>query len=94
MICFGVTDAGFSFVLGRLTQYTGRIPIFISGMMVHLTVIILMLAWSPRGDLVWVFYVMAALQGYCDAVWQTQINGESILDTVVIWHIAFFAHAQ
>lgn len=77
MICFGVTDAAFSFILGKLTQYTGRIAIFISGMIVHLTAIIIMLAWSPSGDLVWVFYILAALQGYCDAVWQTQINGRS-----------------
>ena len=76
MICFGVSDAVFSFTLGRITQYTGRIPVFVSGLIVHLAAIITMLIWKPDAHLVWVFYVMAALQGYCDAVWQTQINGE------------------
>jgi MFS family permease len=84
MICFGVTDAAFSFLLGKLTQYTGRIPIFISGMIVHITAIVIMLFWNPHGDLIWVFYVLAALQGYCDAVWQTQINGEFIFISALI----------
>ncbi|XP_048582467.1 protein unc-93 homolog A [Nematostella vectensis] len=74
MICFGVTDAAFSFILGRLTKYTGRLPIFISGMLVHMTAIITMLTWRPDAQLIWVYYVLAALQGFCDAVWQTQIN--------------------
>ncbi|KXJ17014.1 protein unc-93 homolog A [Exaiptasia diaphana] len=74
MICFGVTDAAFSFILGKLTQYTGRLPVFVSGLLVHLTAIITMLLWRPDPSLVWVFYVLAALQGFCDAIWQTQIN--------------------
>jgi len=74
MICFGATDAFFSLTLGRLTKYTGRIPVFISGAVIHFAVIIIMLIWRPDYHLMWVFYVIAALLGYCDAVWQTQIN--------------------
>ncbi|KAK3737479.1 hypothetical protein QZH41_008361 [Actinostola sp. cb2023] len=74
MICFGVTDAAFSFILGKLTKYTGRLPVFVSGLLVHMTAIITMLIWKPDPSLVWVFYVLAALQGFCDAIWQTQIN--------------------
>ncbi|XP_020619657.1 protein unc-93 homolog A-like [Orbicella faveolata] len=74
MICFGATDAFFSLTLGRLTKYTGRIPVFISGAVIHIAVITVMLIWRPNYHLVWVFYVIAALLGYCDAVWQTQIN--------------------
>ena len=77
MICFGVTDAAFSFLLGKLTQYTGRIPIFIAGCLVHMTVLITLLAWKPDPDLIGVFYVIAAMFGFCDAIWQTQINGWS-----------------
>lgn len=75
MICFGVTDAAFSFILGKLTQYTGRLPIFLAGFLVHLTAIITMLVWAPSRDYIWVFYILAAMQGFCDAIWQTQING-------------------
>lgn len=74
MICFGATDAFFSLTLGRLTKYTGRIPVFISGAVIHYAVIIIMLIWRPDYNLIWVFYIVAALLGYCDAVWQTQIN--------------------
>lgn len=77
MICFGATDAFFSLTLGRLTKYTGRIPVFISGALIHLSVITMMLIWRPDHRLLWVFYVIAALLGYCDAVWQTQINGKN-----------------
>ena len=77
MICFGATDAFFSLTLGRLTKYTGRIPVFISGAVIHIAAIIVMLIWKPDYHLVWVFYVIAALLGYCDAVWQTQINGKT-----------------
>lgn len=89
MICFGVSDAAFSYILGKLTQYTGRIPMFLSGTIVHLTALIIMLAWNPSSEFLWVFYVLAALQGYCDAVWQTQINGESLWEFIpfqfIIW---------
>ena len=77
MICFGATDAFFSLTLGRLTKYTGRIPVFISGAVIHYAVIIIMLIWRPDYNLIWVFYIVAALLGYCDAVWQTQINGKT-----------------
>ena len=77
MICFGATDAFFSLTLGRLTKYTGRIPVFISGAVIHYAVIIIMLIWRPDYSLIWVFYIVAALLGYCDAVWQTQINGKT-----------------
>lgn len=78
MICFGVTDASFSFILGKLTKYTGRLPVFISGLLVHVTAIIIMLTWKPDPNQIWMFYVLAALQGFCDAIWQTQINGETL----------------
>ena len=78
MICFGATDACFSLTLGRLTKYTGRIPVFISGAVIHFAVITIMLIWRPDYHMIWVFYVVAALLGYCDAVWQTQINGKTL----------------
>lgn len=83
MICFGATDAFFSLTLGRVTKYTGRIPVFISGALIHFAVIIIMLIWRPDYHMTWVFYVVAALLGYCDAVWQTQINGKTDAVSIV-----------
>lgn len=78
MICFGVGDSLFSYLLGKLTKYVGRIPIFISGAVIHLVVYVVLLTWKPDSDLISVAFLMAALWGYTDAVWQTQINGKRI----------------
>lgn len=74
MICFGVTDAIFSFLLGKLTKYTGRVPIFIAGFVVHMGVLVTMATWPPDPHMIWVFFLLAAMFGFCDAIWQTQIN--------------------
>lgn len=76
MICFGVGDSLFSYLLGKLTKYIGRVPIFISGAAVHLAVYVVLLSWEADRDMLWVAFLMAALWGYTDAVWQTQINGK------------------
>ena len=75
MICFGVGDSLFSYLLGKLTKYTGRVPIFISGAVLHLAIYIVLLSWKADRDMLWMAFLMAALWGYTDAVWQTQING-------------------
>ena len=48
-----------------------------------IAVIIIMLIWRPDYHMIWVFYVVAALLGYCDAVWQTQINGKNNAVSIV-----------
>merc|ERR1711874_502343 len=52
----------------------GRLPIFILGACINFAVIITMLTWSPTVSSVGVVYVLAALWGVGDAIWQTQIN--------------------
>ena len=78
MICFGVADSLFSYLLGKITKYIGRVPVFISGAVIHLVVYIVLLTWKPNGDMISIAFLMAALWGYTDAVWQTQINGKNI----------------
>lgn len=43
----------------------------------NLSCIISFLLWKPDPDQLSVFFVLAALWGMADAVWQTQTNGES-----------------
>ncbi|XP_035685784.1 protein unc-93 homolog A-like [Branchiostoma floridae] len=74
MICYGVCDAFFSFLLGRLIKFTGRLPLFITGAVAHLAMIITMLVWSPNPNQLPVFFVLAACWGLGDAVWQLEIN--------------------
>merc|ERR1711892_1236114 len=74
LIVFGICDAlasvGFGFVIKRV----GRVPIFILGACINLSVIIVMLSWTPTASSVAVVYVLAAPWGIGDAIWQTQIN--------------------
>merc|ERR1719219_1732999 len=44
------------------------------GAAINLTVVCVMLTWMPNMDQLWVVYLLAALWGTADAIWQTQIN--------------------
>ncbi|XP_046853528.1 protein unc-93 homolog A-like isoform X2 [Xenia sp. Carnegie-2017] len=74
MICFGVGNSIFSYLLGKLAKYIGRLPIFISGAVTHLVIYVVLLSYTPDRHMITVPFVIAALWGYADAVWQTQIN--------------------
>jgi len=74
LIVFGICDAAASVGFGFIIKKIGRIPIFILGATINILVIIVMLSWSPARDQVAVLYVLAALWGTADAIWQTQIN--------------------
>lgn len=74
MITFGVTDATFSFFGGRLVQHVGRVPLFFLGFVAHLAAVLTLLLWRPDPEHLPVYFVVAALWGLGDAVWQTQIN--------------------
>jgi len=63
----------------------GRIPLFISAAVMNLVLIICLLTWRPNPDENFVFFVIAALWGSADAIWQTQINCKYvILSTIFI----------
>ncbi|XP_070571754.1 protein unc-93 homolog A-like [Ptychodera flava] len=73
MIAFGITDALASLLFGRIQEYVGRIALFILGAITHLGLMVVMLLWQPTESHEWLFFVVAALWGLGDAVWQTQI---------------------
>ena len=76
MIAFGIVDAFFSLFLGKIVEWTGR-PVMIGlGAIVNMVVLILFLTWKPSSSTMYVFFLGAALWGFSDAVWQTQINGK------------------
>ncbi|XP_071950683.1 protein unc-93 homolog A-like [Antedon mediterranea] len=74
MICYGLTDSISSFLSGRVAKYTGRIPIFLSGAAAHMAIIVVFFTWTPEYDDLPVLFVVAAIWGFGDAIWQTQIN--------------------
>ncbi|XP_078412881.1 protein unc-93 homolog A isoform X2 [Cetorhinus maximus] len=77
MICFGASNSIFSMIFGRMSRYTGRMPLFAFGTFTHLATIIAMFLWHPRPDQLPVYFVFPFLWGMVDAVWQTQTNGSS-----------------
>ena len=62
--------------LGVLVKHLGRLPVFILGAAINAGVIADLFTWVPNPDQSWAFFLLAALWGMADAVWQTQINGK------------------
>ena len=71
-------------------KHVGRISIFITGAVINLGVIIAFFAWIPNAEEAWVFYILAALWGIADAVWQTQINGTCGDTACIPWNFPRF----
>ncbi|XP_063967448.1 protein unc-93 homolog A-like isoform X4 [Lytechinus pictus] len=74
MICYGLADAICSVLIGRLVKYTGQIPFFCLGALINVSLIVALFVWEPFSDQLPVFFVIAALWGVGDAIWQTQLN--------------------
>ena len=84
MITFGVCDAIFSIGFGSIIKVVGRIPIFILGAVLNVIVIAVLFNWMPNPDQNYVFFILAALWGTADAVWQTQINCKNIFCFIIL----------
>ncbi|XP_072907737.1 protein unc-93 homolog A isoform X1 [Hemitrygon akajei] len=74
MICFGASNSVFSLTFGKLSKYTGRIPLFFYATLVNVASIISLLLWKPHPNQLPVFFVFPVLWGMADAIWQTQTN--------------------
>ncbi|XP_056419315.1 protein unc-93 homolog A-like [Hyla sarda] len=74
IICFGVTNSICAAIFGKLTQYTGRIPLFLLGATINIGCIIGFLIWKPASGNFAVFFIMSGLWGIADAVWQTLLS--------------------
>ncbi|MEE6509289.1 hypothetical protein FKM82_025341 [Ascaphus truei] len=103
LICFGVTNSICAALFGKLTQYTGRIPLFILGAAINIGCIIGFLTWKPHINNFAVFFVMSGLWGVADAVWQTLLsslygvlfekNKEAAFANFSLWESVGFAIA-
>ncbi|XP_076470843.1 protein unc-93 homolog A-like [Babylonia areolata] len=72
--CFGLVNALCSLLFGRLVQSVGHVPVFVLALVVHGTLYIILLLWTPEQGHTKSFYLVAAFWGMGDAVVQTQIN--------------------
>uniref|UniRef100_A0A8R1DZ16 Protein unc-93 homolog A n=1 Tax=Caenorhabditis japonica TaxID=281687 RepID=A0A8R1DZ16_CAEJA len=75
MACFGISDAICSLVFGPLIKLFGRMPLFMFGAVVNLLMIVTLMVWPLNAADTQIFYVVAAVWGMADGVWNTQING-------------------
>ncbi|XP_056422997.1 protein unc-93 homolog A-like isoform X2 [Hyla sarda] len=74
MICFGATNSIFSMVFGNISQYTGRIALFMLATAISVSCIIALLLWSPDPKQLSVFFIFPALWSISDAICQTLLN--------------------
>ena len=93
LIAYGVVDAICSISCSGMIKYVGRLPIFLGGALLNLAGLIIMMTWDPNPDESYVLFIIAGLWGAADAVWQTQINGESGLPllyfNILLYHPKF-----
>jgi len=78
MICFGVCDAICSISFTPLVKLVGRVPVFTLAALINAAAIIIMFYWRPSADETVMFFLVPAMWGISDAVWQTQINGRCL----------------
>ncbi|KAK2161236.1 hypothetical protein NP493_1595g00041 [Ridgeia piscesae] len=76
MITLGMTNSVFSIVIGLLSRHVPREAIVGVGSILHVGLMVFLLVWIPASNLKAVYYVISALWGFCDAIWQTQCNCE------------------
>ncbi|CAC5403834.1 unnamed protein product [Mytilus coruscus] len=73
MICFGVCDTVGSLLVGIIAKYTGRLVLFFFGAFLNLGVLAFLRVWSLSGQVPFeLFFVIPAVWGLADAVWQAQ----------------------
>jgi len=85
MITLGVANAVCSCLIGCAQRHVHREALVAIGCVLHAALIIFLLVWIPDRHLLPVFFVLSALWGFCEAIWQTQSNGLYLLippDTV------------
>ena len=79
LICDGVCDSICSIGLTPFVKIVGRVPIFTMAAIVNVVAIVFMFHWMPHPDQTALFFLVPALWGIADSVWQTQINGKATL---------------
>lgn len=78
MITLGMTNSIFSVLVGFAAKHVAREAIVGIGSVLHVGIVVFLLVWIPDRNLVAIFFVISALWGVCDAIWQTQCNSESL----------------
>jgi len=74
MITLGMTNSIFSVLVGLAARHVAREAIIGIAAILHIGLMVFLLVWIPARNLMAIFFVVSALWGICDAIWQTQCN--------------------
>jgi hypothetical protein len=83
MLTFGVSNFVFSVGVGLLARHV--VPEAVVGVatVLQLGLVVFLLVWIPDRQLAPVFFVISALWGLCDAIWQIQCNCKYLVKNIV-----------
>ena len=82
MTAYGVSGGLSALLLGVISKYTGRLPIFTAGFISQMVLMIMMMVWDPHQGEVWHLYLMAITWAFGGALRESQIAGKRIMTTV------------
>ena len=76
MLCYGAVFGVGSVLVGVVLQQLKHYVVVAMATVFELGNLIVLFGWSPQPNDMALFYVVASCMGLCDAIWQTQVNGE------------------
>ena len=79
MTVYGVGGGLSALMLGIISKYTHRIPIFTAGFLSQSILMILMVFWDPNEGEMWHLYLMAVVWSFGGALRESQIAGGLLL---------------
>jgi len=100
MVAYGASDAVSSLAFSQIVKIIGRWPCLITAALINYSLIITMFIWRPSEDQTAVIFVLAALWGTSDGVWQSQVyafcaeifvnNEEAAFSNYSVWQAIGF----
>jgi MFS family permease len=73
-VVFGVAAASFSFIIGFISKYLGRIPLIIIALGLSTGLNLFLLFWQTDGEQYIILYSLAIFYGIFQAIISTQMN--------------------
>lgn len=68
----------------NLNGFSLTVMSLVSAALTNFACILALLFWKPRQDQLYLFFIFPALWGMADAIWQTQTNGEKIINSFAL----------
>ena len=73
-VVFGIAAATFSYIVGFIAKYIGRIPLILIALALSAGLNVFLLFWKTNGEQYIILYSLAVFYGIFEAIHQTQVN--------------------